>query len=154
MSIQETSWLRLAWRPRGQTFLPRKECQRSWKREFTKNKNKKTQQHLCHDFEIYMVDNDVRVVTWGCLWLRNRLTAFVDDAQAISQLSPLSIPGWCMCPFIYILVFKCVGPGAPLGQLSKSKSSSKELNHTNQIQKALSRESEKQLFQEEIVTVK
>lgn len=38
-----------------------------------------------------MVDNDARVVTGECHWLINRLTAFVDDIQATSQIGPISI---------------------------------------------------------------
>ena len=53
----------------------------------------------CHDLKISMVGKDAIVVTWGCRWLRNRLTAFIYNVQAISQVSPLSIAVWWYVSF-------------------------------------------------------
>lgn len=74
---------------RCQKVLSRRECQKIIKKGNLQKKNNNTFE--CHDLEIYVVDNDARVVTGECHWLINRLTAFVDDIQATSQIGPISI---------------------------------------------------------------
>ena len=63
----ETSrnWPQILYGKRPKAFAKKRMSKVMKKGIYKKNKKKqkKPQQHLCHDFEIYMVDNDVRVVT-------------------------------------------------------------------------------------------